>query len=316
MMGKIKILEEKIKNAKSIAISGHKNPDGDSISSALALMRLIELNFDKKSTVIYDGNLPVYLDKIPFRKEAVFYKHLPEDAKYDLYILVDYGTKSHFGGTEKYVNDAEFVIEFDHHINDDVAGNLCFDDASQASTTQVIYNVAHSAKWKMDQDVIDLLTVGVLTDTGNFKFARNGDVLRDAAKLVDAGANITHLINLLSSKDKKTVLVESAAAANAEFFMKGRLVVTSIRQPDYKKLDGRGDLVLNILGQIRGVEFVVLLKEQKENQIGISIRSKTVPINHIAESFGGGGHLCAAGAVVMDSFDNVYEKITKAFKGM
>ena len=98
--------------------------------------------------------------------------------------------------------------------------------------------------------------------------------------------------------------------------MKGRLVVTAIRQPDYKKLDGRGELVLSLLGQISGVEFVVLLKEQKENQIGISIRSKSVPINQIAESFGGGGHLCAAGAVVMDSFDNVHDNIINAFKGM
>ena len=74
--------------------------------------------------------------------------------------------------------------------------------------------------------------------------------------------------------------------------------------------------MLSLLGQIAGVEFVVLLKEQKENQIGVSIRSKKIPINHIAESFGGGGHLCAAGAVVMDSYDNVYNKIIKAFKGM
>ena len=158
--------------------------------------------------------------------------------------------------------------------------------------------------------------IAIITDTGNFKFARNSDVLRTAAELVDAGANITYLVNLLNNKDKKTVLVESAAVANAEFFMKGRLVVTAIRHPDYKKLDGRGELVLNLLAQISGVEFVVLLKEQKENQIGISIRSKNVPINHIAESFGGGGHLCAAGAVMFDDFDRARERVIRAFRGM
>jgi len=70
------------------------------------------------------------------------------------------------------------------------------------------------------------------------------------------------------------------------------------------------------LAQIHGVEYVVLLKEQKENQIGVSIRSRQKPINQIAESLGGGGHLCAAGAVISDSLDNVYNKIINAFKGM
>ncbi len=172
MMGKIKILEEKIKNAKSIAISGHKNPDGDSISSALALMRLIELNFNKKSTVIYDGNLPVYLDKIPFRKEAVFYKHLPEDAKYDLYILVDYGTRSHLGGAEKFILTSDFVIEFDHHFNDDLVGSLCFDNEEKAATSQIIFDMVRAAKFDIDQDVVDLLMLAIITDTGRFKFVR------------------------------------------------------------------------------------------------------------------------------------------------
>ena len=31
MINKINLLIEKIKNAKSIAVAGHKNPDGDSI---------------------------------------------------------------------------------------------------------------------------------------------------------------------------------------------------------------------------------------------------------------------------------------------
>lgn len=313
MSEKINILIDKIKNAKAIAISGHKNPDGDAICSALALMKIIELNFGKKPTVIYDGNIPKDLDRIPLRKSAVFHQRIPEDTKYDLYILVDYGTRIHLGGAEKFISGADFVIEFDHHFNDDLVGDLCFDDPEKAAAAQIIFNVARCANFAMDKDIIDLLTIAMITDTGNFKFVRNSDVLRDFARLVDLGANITHLVNLLHNKDKKTVLVECGAISNAEFLMKGRLVIASIRQPDYKKLDGRGELVLGLLGQISGVEFVVLLKEQKENQIGISIRSKSVPINKIAESFGGGGHLCAAGAVVMESFDKVHDDIVKAF---
>ena len=316
MNEKIKLLIDKIKNAKSIAISGHKNPDGDSLCSALALMKIIELNFNKTATVIYDGNIPKELDRVPLRDQACFHMHLPEDAKYDLYILVDYGTRIHLGGAERFVNDADFVIEFDHHFNEEVVGDLCFDDTDKAAATQVIYDVAKTAKFDIDQDVIDLITLGIITDTGNFKFVRSGMVLRDAAELVDKGADMLHLVNLLNNKSRKTVLVESETVAKAEFFMHGRLAIAAIRQPDYKRLDGRGELVLGLLGQIHGVEFVVLLKEQKENQIGVSIRSRHTPINQIAESLGGGGHMCAAGAVVYDSFETVKAKVINAFKGM
>ena len=315
MMDKIKTFIDKVKNAKSIAICGHKNPDGDSLCSALALMKIIELNFEKKSTVIYDGNIPKYLEEVPLRKSACFYDKVPENTKFDLCILVDYGTRINIGGTESFVNNADFVIEFDHHHNNDLVGNLCFDDTTKAAASQVVFDVVRAAKFKTDQDIIDLLTLAIITDTGQFKFVRSSDVLMDTADLVNRGASISDLINLLNNSDKKTVLVESKAAANAEFYMKGRLALATITKDDYKKLDGRGELVLRTLGQIHGVEYVVLLKEQKANQIGISLRSRKIPVNDIAESFGGGGHFCAAGAVVQDSLENVHKRIIDAFKG-
>ena len=134
--------------------------------------------------------------------------------------------------------------------------------------------------------------------------------------MVDYGINMPHLVNLLHNKNRKTVLVEAETVSKAEFFMRGRLAIATIKQPDYKRLDGRGELVLSLLGQIHGVEYVVLLKEQKEGQIGVSIRSKHEPINHIAETLGGGGHLCAAGAVITDDLESVHTKILNAFKGM
>lgn len=318
MKNNIKILLEKLKTAQSIAVSGHKNPDGDSLCSALAIMKLVNLNFDKRVTVIYDGNIPQELENVPSRKSACFHKHVPEGTKFDLYILVDYGTRKNLGGAEPFIKEADFIIEFDHHYNEDKLGNLCFDDVEKASTSQIIYDVIRESGLEINQEIVDLLTLALITDTGNFKFVRHSDVFKDAAELVDAGANMMHLVNILNNKDRKTVLVESKAVSNAEFFMKNRLVIATINRDDYKQLDGRGELVLRLLGQIHGVQYIVLLKEQRENQIGISLRSRdnNKPINQIAEAFGGGGHLCAAGAVVIDSLENVKTKVIEAFKGL
>ncbi len=316
MNNNIEILIEKIKNAKNIAISGHKNLDGDALGSALALMKIIELNFNKTPMFIYDGNIPMDLDNFPLRNKACFCANVLEKTKFDLYILVDYGTRKHLAGVEKFVDNADYVVEFDHHYNDDIVGDLCFDDVEKASTSQIIFDVAKQANWTIDSDIIDLLTLALITDTGNFKFVRHSDVFTDAAQLVERGADMSKLVNLLQNKSKKTVLVETATVTNAEFFMKGRLAVGTINNKEYKKLDGRGELVLNLLAQIHGVEFVVLFKEHKENLIGVSLRSKTVPINTLAESFGGGGHLFAAGAVLEGSLEEVRDKVIKVFEGM
>lgn len=316
MMEKTRVFIEKVQNAKTIAISGHKNLDGDALCSALALKRIIELNFGKQATVIYDGNVPRDLDNVPMRADAVFHKNIPDNAKFDLYILVDYGTRKHLGEIEKYVNSADFVIEFDHHFNDDLVGNLCFDNEEKAATAQIIFDMVKVANFNVDSDVVDLLMLAVITDTGHFRFVKHSDVFKDSARLVDAGADVSRLTNLLKNKDKKTVLVEAKVVSEAEFLMRGRLAIATLNHEDYKKLDGRGEIVLSLLGQIRGVQYVVLLKEQKEGRIGISIRSRQTPINQIAESLGGGGHLCAAGAVVEDSLENVRTKIINAFKGM
>ncbi|MBQ2859220.1 MAG: hypothetical protein IJE82_02555, partial [Alphaproteobacteria bacterium] len=88
-----------------------------------------------------------------------------------------------------------------------------------------------------------------------------------------------------------------------------------IVKKDYKYLDGRGETVLSLLGQISGVEYIVLLKEQKPEQIGISIRSRKNPIDKIAVELGGGGHERAAGAIVRDSLENVRARVLELFKG-
>jgi len=314
----IKIFIDKIVSAQTIAICGHKNPDGDSLCSALAFQQLIKLNFNKKATVIYDGNLPKDLDYVPFRQEVLHYSEIPENSLFDLFIVVDYGNKNHLGDVEKFVKTSNFIVSFDHHHHgeNEIIDGTNFNDVDKASTSQLIYKFIKEASLEINKSIADLLMIAMITDTGTFKFVRYGDVLRDAADLVDCGVNLHEIIDLLQNKNKKTVLVESLTVSNAKFFMGGKLALAIIDNAAYKKLDGRGEIVLSLLGQIHGVEYVVLLKEQKNNQIGVSIRSRNIPINHIAEALGGGGHLCAAGAVIEGSLEEVQNKVLSFFKGM
>lgn len=312
----LKIFIDKLCHAKSIVMMGHKNPDGDSLCSVLALARLIEINFGRRPVCVYDGNVPDNLDSVPLRGYLKYFQRADLSAPFDLAIVLDYGTANHLGGPAPAVESARFVVEIDHHKNDSKIGTLCLDDDTAAATAAIIYDIMQSAGWKYDHDVITLLAIAIITDTGHFKFARDGRCLRIMADLVDRGANIRNITDLLANKPKKTVLTEAAVAARAEFFYRGRLAVATVEKKDYKHLDGRGEIILNLLAQIKGVDYVVLLKQQKEDQIGFSIRGRGKAVNHIAEAMGGGGHEYAAGGVVHgDSLENVRAKIIELFRG-
>lgn len=312
----LNILINKIQGAKRILISGHKNPDGDSLCSVLALSRFIKLNFNKDPICVYDGNIPDMLDNVPLRDSMQYYSHVNLDKSADLLFILDYGTKNQIGGIMAAVNSAKYIIEIDHHKNDDNIGDLCLNNVKASSVGEIIFDIAQKFNWKTDAYANDLLAVSILTDTGFFKYSRTGKALRIMAKLVDDGVDIDRLSNLLNNKPRKTVLTEASVVSRAEFFYHGRLAMAIIDSKDYKNLDGRGDIVLSLLGQIKGVEYVVLLKYQKENQIGVSLRSKAGPVNDIASALGGGGHTYAAGAVVHDSLESVRAKVLELFRGI
>lgn len=313
----IKIFTDKLRDAKSVVILAHKNPDGDALCSVLAMGRLIEKNYNSKCVCVYDGNAPDYLDNIPLRNKANFWAKVGGSKHFDLAIVLDYGAEHQIGGPLDFVKKSKFVVEIDHHKNDNPIADLCINDANADATAIVLYRIMRVAGWRDDADIRDLLALAILTDTGNFKFAHNGESLSVMADLVNGGVNIQRLVELMNNKPRKAVLVEAAAAANAEFFYRNRLAIATINHRDYCNMDGRGEMVLNILGQIKGVEYIVLLKEQKETQIGISIRSRGAAIDEIAASFGGGGHERAAGAIVRgDTLENVRTRIIEAFKGM
>lgn len=314
MDDKLKIFDEKIRSARSIAIFAHKNPDGDALCSVLALARLIELNYGRRPICTYDGNIPDALDNVSERHRITYFEHLDLARPFDVAIVMDYGTARNIGGTMPILEHARYTVEIDHHINDAHVAQLCIDDDTAMAAGQIVYQIMRELNWKSDDIVRDLLSVSILTDTGFFKFARRGDVLRIMADLVDAGANIAELADGMNNKPRRAVQTEAAVVSNAEFLFRGKLALATVFKKDYKHLDGRGELILNLLAQIRGVECIALLKEQKENKIGLSLRGRSHPVEHIATAMGGGGHTFAAGAVIDDTLENVRTKLLDLFK--
>ncbi len=313
----IKIFDEKIRAAGSIVICAHKNPDGDALCSVLALAHLIEINYGKDVVCTYDGNIPDNLDDVPLRRRMRYFEHIENDAPFDVAIVLDYGIEKNIGGPHKFIENAGFIIELDHHINDEKIGALSIDDENAAATTEIIYNLMVVAGWNMDLTAARLIMTGIITDTGCFKYAKRGDVMRIAANLIEYGVDIQRIVNELANKPRRTVVTEAASVGATEFFYKNKLAIAIIDAAQYKHIDGRGETALNLLGQMRGLAYIVLLKEQKPNKIGVSLRGRIgYPVEKFAMALGGGGHEYAAGAVVYDTLENVKKRVLDLFKGV
>jgi len=70
--------------------------------------------------------------------------------------------------------------------------------------------------------------------------------------------------------------------------------------------------ITTLARSIRGVEMVLFYKEIKENTFRVSLRSKGgANAAFIAEHFGGGGHLHAAGFTVTGKYDSLLREITE-----
>ncbi|MCL1785963.1 MAG: DHH family phosphoesterase, partial [Alphaproteobacteria bacterium] len=312
---KINLLASKIAGADSIAIVGHKNPDPDSFGSVLGLGRLIQLNFGKKPVMIYDGNLPKYMDFLPGRMDAVFAEKLPESIHYDLLFVLDLANPARQFGDfkDKIVGASDFIIKIDHHPFSETFGDLNIDDDSAAATSEIMFDIARGLNWKFDADAANLLLAGIINDTGQFAFVRRGHALRASADLIDLGADMEYLVREMDKLTKKHVMSESQVLCGAEFY--GDLAIAGVSRKDYKNLDGVAGNVIDMLRRIDSVEYIVVATDAKDGEVRLSFRSKTKPINHIAEMFDGGGHAYAAGGRFFGSLAEAKAAVVRAITG-
>ena len=152
----IKDFFQRVQAAKSIAIMGHKNPDGDSLCSVLALAHLIEENFGVSPVCLYDGNIPENLTNVPLRSRIKYFERVDMTQVFDLAIVMDYGNPVHIGGPKILVDNAKFVIEIDHHKNENNIGNLCINDDTAPATAVIEYRILRAGGLVMDARTADL----------------------------------------------------------------------------------------------------------------------------------------------------------------
>ncbi len=292
-------IREVLLSQKNVAIISHNNPDGDTLGSQLALAAALS---DKGIETILLNNDTIS-EKYHFVAGSRQVQPYTEGLELpDVVVFVDCASMELAGYSEGHpALEGRTVINIDHHASNKQYGTINYVKADAAANCQNMYHVICALGAKITPEIATALYMGLSTDTGNFLFDNvTSETLRIAAELKDCGADTNTLrLNMYESCSHKRIALMKYILNDLHISRNGKYAWSKLYydmmqelQPESTDIDG----LVNTIKDIDGVEIAMLFRGVGENKTKVSLRSKAwADVNVIANQFGGGGHVRAAG---------------------
>lgn len=299
----------------SFTLSSHLRPDGDAIGSMLGLGLILE-NLGKTVHYLHSDGVP---DNLSFLDAAGRIAVAGEDSRVtsEVFIALDTANRERLGELVIGALSPEVQqVTVDHHITNERYGDLVWVDAESPATAQMVWELAQAGKWAIPSEAAIALYVGASTDTGSFQYANTTARTHEmAADLVAGGLDVAE-VNRLTYQNFPFRRVEllRALLATLQRSDDGRLAWWSLtmemkQQLAYRPGDSEG--LVDIMRGIDEVVGCVFFEEVSDGSIRVSTRSKSAALNvsEVCQSFGGGGHILAAGARLEAPISEARERV-------
>ena len=311
---------EELKGAHIVGITGHVRPDGDCTGSTLALYNYLRKNVPDMDVSVYleqPGEEFSYLSGYADIKNT-----LEADKRFDVFVVLDCSSLDRIepfaGGFEGAVK----TICIDHHISNDSFADVNEVKPAASSACEVLYDTLEPDK--IDKAVAECIYTGIIHDTGVFKYSCTScHTMEIAGKMMQMGIDYSEIID--NSFYKKTYVqnqILGRALLESVLFYDGRCIFSSVTKDEMDFYGVTGKELGGIIEQLRltdGVEVAIFLYESGDNEYKVSLRSKKdIDVSVIATSFGGGGHVRAAGFLAKgsDIINRIGELIEKQYAAM
>ena len=208
--------------------------------------------------------------------------------------------------------DAVRVLNIDHHVTNDEAAEYLYLNPDYAATCEIMHDLVRTMGGTFTLDVATCLYTGMATDTGFFRFSNTTPhTMRAAADLVEVGVRPNIISVAIEMKSYDEVMAQVRAIRNLEMFYDGKVAAVFIDEERAKEVTTTEGL-LDKLRVIEGTQVVFFMKWLEKDTYRISMRSKGTNVSRIAQGFGGGGHVRAAGCTLHGSFDEAKKTILAA----
>lgn len=301
---------DKIKTYDHIILFRHRRPDGDCLGASKGLQRILRLSFPGKVIDLPESDTSDYLAFLGPDDPA-----LPDEAYQNaLGIVVDTGDAERISNP-KYALCRE-LIKIDHHPDRDAYAGLSWVEEHSASCCEMIaaFYTHFQQELCMDQRAAALLYTGIVTDSGRFRYPEvNGDTLRYAAALLDAGVDTQRLFAQLYLRDAASFRFQAYVYEHLQLTDNGVacLRIDAQTQQRFDLSFEDASAAIGYLDSIRGCLCWLAFIDAPDDTIRVRLRSRFVAINTLAERHHGGGHAFASGATVY-SKDEIQSLIAEA----
>jgi bifunctional oligoribonuclease and PAP phosphatase NrnA len=294
-----------IRSHRNFLVTVHSNIDGDALGSELAFARLLK-KMGKSCLPVNDDKIPYGYEFLPGLKAIRRYRKGMKLPPIDAMAVLDCSDMKRTGQTWN-CNRGEPILNIDHHVSNSRFGRVNWVDPRACCACELVYELYKRLKVPIDRESAMLLYVGILTDTGSFRFSNTSPRTHlMTAQLLKTGISASDIYKkIYSSVPYEDMKLLSRILPTMQTDAEGRVVWFQLPR---KLLAGRGGLsfdlsesILNFARSVKGVEVAILFKENLDGgkEVRVNFRSQGhIDVNRIAGSFGGGGHKTAAGMTV------------------
>jgi len=315
----------KMIECKSVVMSLHPSPDGDSFGSCTALKYVLERE-GINVRLISPSELPKNLEKLKIASEVEVGTDISDviNEDYDAFIFLDYASYKSFSVKKMgsfVVPEKVFSINIDHHKTNEYQGSMNYVDYTQPALCSVLVDFFREVNVEFDAELSTRLLIGVCTDSGFFTYDSNPNkALDDAYFLIQNGADYLNgiLRPILYSQPFSIKKYFGYLLNNVKFNEEFKCGYVSIPYGDVKIFGLNGaDLRLGIneLQFIDEFQFVFTLIEMEDHIKGSFRSKKSVDVSKFAEELGGGGHKSAASFSFMKiSLNEAEKKVFEAIR--
>ncbi|HBT96806.1 MAG TPA: bifunctional oligoribonuclease/PAP phosphatase NrnA [Desulfobulbaceae bacterium] len=295
-----------IRRAEKMVLLTHVHPDGDALGSALALRDILE-GLGKKTLVFFEEPISFLYtfmpgsDRVCINFEEVKQFAAGGAADSVLLIALDVGDKNRLGRYREELTALAPLLVIDHHLSYDVFGDYSLLEVGISSTAEMVYELALALRATVTLPAAKNLFAAISSDTGSFRYDSTGPrTMRIAADLLELGVRPDEISSALydnSSLSRLRLLKE--VLDTLQLHAEGRVAVVHVEGDMFRRVRAEMDDAEGFVEyprSLRKVEVAIFLKEKKDGQIGVSLRSKgNFDVSEVARMFGGGGHRKAAG---------------------
>ncbi|KJD32158.1 exopolyphosphatase [Tamlana nanhaiensis] len=295
---------------KRIVIVAHKNPDGDAIGSSLGLFHYFKKG-NHEVQVIMPNDYPEFLKWIPGNETILKYEESPVNCdtfinNADVIFTLDFNAFHRTGTMEESLTKSSALkIMIDHHQSPDAYATYTYSDVTMSSTCEMVYNYINMLgdENSIDADTATCLYVGIMTDTGSFRFpSTTSKTHQIIANLIEKGANNSQIHNnIYDTNSYERLQLLGCALNNLKVIPQSRTAYITLSQDELNRYNFKKGFTEGFVNYGLSLQGIVLaaifIEDKQEGIIKISLRSKgDFSVNLMSrEHFNGGGHTNAAG---------------------